>query len=416
MTIATTMPLRTQREALIRDAGKETGNGERREMPQDAETPPDFKMMLHAAAPKPKPSLQEAGSGEETTGFDDAGPGDESDGDVPANASGIQAQPFMVFEQMLGRQNRDDQDKPAAGKAATGKPANMVDETIIRPRADEDAVAVGEDPAEPADGPQGPALPGQRSRDIRNSLPQAPALPKDPSAGQSIASPQTPDAPPMDKPSDQVLRARDEAPVHRADQRAPEPTMLPQPMPGSPPEGARLSTLQPQVVPAPAGSPVIADVQVVSDRGRDAARVLIIQLQPIELGTVTARLQLKPGGMHIRLTAESSAAAEHLARDHELLGKALQRAGIGDDTSTITISIVDRSGPSGTVHTSPQTGGTQDQQAGARSDSQAQSNSGEPSKGRSADQHRFGEVTPDEQGDKTAKTEPENGRSRGLVV
>ena len=74
-----------------------------------------------------------------------------------------------------------------------------------------------------------------------------------------------------------------------------------------------------------------------------AARTLVVQLQPIELGTVTARLRLTPEGMHIQLMAENQAMAEHLAKDHDMLGKALQRAGVADDASSVTISVIDRS-------------------------------------------------------------------------
>ena len=104
-----------------------------------------------------------------------------------------------------------------------------------------------------------------------------------------------------------------------------------------------------------------------------AARTLVVQLQPIELGTVTARLRLTPEGMHIQLTAENTAMAEHLAKDHDVLGKALQRAGVADDASLVTISVIDRSGAASNTQTGQQNLSAQEQQSGARGNGQGHS-------------------------------------------
>ena len=134
----------------------------------------------------------------------------------------------------------------------------------------------------------------------------------------------------------------------------------------------------------------------------------MIQLQPVELGTVTARLRLTGEGMHIQLMAESRAAAEHLARDHEALGKALQHAGVADDASAVTISVIDRSG----AVASTQPG----QQAMAGGRGQANTGSQGTQGDRSSGQQHFGDSRPDESDDKTAKAMADRTVSRGLVV
>jgi flagellar hook-length control protein FliK len=172
--------------------------------------------------------------------------------------------------------------------------------------------------------------------------------------------------------------------------------------------------------PAPASPltthPKVQDVQILSDRTTGAARTLVIQLQPIELGTVTARLRLTSEGMHIQLTAENRAIADHLAKDHDTLGTALQRAGIGDDASSITISVVDRSSTSPNTQAGQQNPSGQDQQAGSRANGQGHSAFQGTPGDRSTKQQSFGDILPDEREEKLARPAIDSNLSRGLVV
>ncbi len=120
--------------------------------------------------------------------------------------------------------------------------------------------------------------------------------------------------------------------------------------------GARLVTaVSSQTVPAPAlvlqgpAQTVVASLgEEVREIARPAAvqngqpqtsepmRILKIQLHPLELGTVTARLSLQGGGMTVELQAETREAASKLATDSTEIAKALRGLGIEIDRVTVT--------------------------------------------------------------------------------
>ncbi len=180
---------------------------------------------------------------------------------------------------------------------------------------------------------------------------------------------------------------------------------------------AKLSaTTATDVAPVQTTRPPVTDVQILSDRSNAGSRTLVIQLQPIELGTVTARMRLTPEGMHIQLMAENPAMAEHLAKDHDMLSKALQRAGVADDASSVTISVIDRSSASSSSQTGQQNLSGQDQQTGARASGQGQSGFQGTPGDRSGNKQPFGEIRSDESMEKAANPGIEPSSSRGLVV
>lgn len=65
-------------------------------------------------------------------------------------------------------------------------------------------------------------------------------------------------------------------------------------------------------------------------------RILKIQLHPLELGTVTARLSLQGGEMSVELQAETRDAASKLQADSNEIAKALRGLGIDIDRVTVT--------------------------------------------------------------------------------
>lgn len=65
-------------------------------------------------------------------------------------------------------------------------------------------------------------------------------------------------------------------------------------------------------------------------------RILKIQLHPLELGTVTARLSLQGGEMSVELQAETRDAASKLQADSNEIAKALRGLGIEIDRVTVT--------------------------------------------------------------------------------
>ncbi|KXF76014.1 hypothetical protein ATN84_13890 [Paramesorhizobium deserti] len=179
---------------------------------------------------------------------------------------------------------------------------------------------------------------------------------------------------------------------------------------------------QPNLANAPASAKPamhIADIEIVSERSYGATRTLNIRLQPVELGTVTARLRLVPDGMQVELVADRRETAERLAADSDMLGKALRTAGL-DDSVVLAITVTER-GHSSTANMMNNQAGqqnfsAQDQSAG-RNGGHPQTNMGEGNGNRD----RRGDWGADEQAQGNASSSPadaRNGRplSRGLVV
>lgn len=408
MTIGANMPFRSRLDILVRDTGKEAAPGNPKEMPVGKETLGDFKLLLKAVGSKQQ-SQKNPAPDDEVLDRNERSDPEKNDNATPQMHGIFAPPPITALEQMLERQQHTESSKFILGgteDADTG----LVAEARAEPTID---VAEHEGPNVSPEVARSDKL---KALEIRVAPPQiaaAPALPE-PQPSQAAPASRPADFPPdsagLVEPelvkSDAGIAA--EPPVV-ADRNASSPTTLPQPE-------TRPSALPATVVTAPVNRPPLADIQIVSDRTNGAARTLVIQLQPVELGTVTARLRLTSDGMHIQITAENAAMAEHLTKDHEALGKALHRAGVADDASTVTISIVDRSAAAANPQTGQQNFNGQEPQAGARPNGQGQSGfQGTPGE-RTPSEHRFGEIGPDDQLEKPATSDPQGNLSRGLVV
>lgn len=95
----------------------------------------------------------------------------------------------------------------------------------------------------------------------------------------------------------------------------------------------------------------IADVQVMSERTFGTVKTLQIRLDPVELGSVTARIRLVGDGVEVHLVAEKAHAAEALAADRSIIEKALKVAGIGDE-NRISVTVTERGAASSAQPTS----------------------------------------------------------------
>lgn len=407
MTIGENMPFRSRLDILVRDTSKEAAPGDPKETPVSKETLADFKLLLKAVGSKQQSQKNPAPDDEVLDRNE--GPDRERDDSAAPQMHGIFAPPITALEQMLERQQRVESSKSVAGGTEDAD-AGMAVETRAEPTLD---VAEHEEPNVSVEDARAEKL---KAPEIRVAPPQiaaAPALPEPPPS-QAVPVSRPADFPPDSAGLVEPEQAKSDTriaaePPVVADRNASSPTVLPQPE-------TRPSALAATVVTVPVNRPPLTDIRIVSDRTNGAARTLVIQLQPVELGTVTARLRLTPDGMHIRITAENAAMAEHLTKDHEALGKALHRAGVADDASTVTISIVDRSAAAANPQTGQQNFNGQEPQAGARPNGQGQPGfQGTPGE-RTPGEHRFGESGPDDQLEKPATSDPQDNLSRGLVV
>jgi chemotaxis protein MotD len=159
----------------------------------------------------------------------------------------------------------------------------------------------------------------------------------------------------------------------------------------------------------------ILKLDVLSERITGPSKTLVLQLQPVELGTVVARMRLGPEGLHIHITADSADAAAHLARDHEGLVKALHDSALSDESVAVTISISDRSGTASTFHggQSPMTGNGQ---ADGRAGGQAHAGFGGSEKNEASAKRQWEEAAPNAKARQVVGDAQEPGSSRGIVV
>lgn len=79
-----------------------------------------------------------------------------------------------------------------------------------------------------------------------------------------------------------------------------------------------------------------------SARPAPALKVLHIQLQPAELGTVTVRMSLKQDALELQLDVRNQEPAQLLRRDQEVIAKALQSAGYSLDGLSVQVVEADR--------------------------------------------------------------------------
>lgn len=95
-------------------------------------------------------------------------------------------------------------------------------------------------------------------------------------------------------------------------------------------------------------------------------KVLQIQLQPADLGTVTVRMELKADGLKLHVEADRAETAEIIRNDQDTLSKLLRSAGYGVDPGSIRIVEGDRTVASTQA-------GQQGAQANLQSSTQSQS-------------------------------------------
>jgi chemotaxis protein MotD len=408
MTIGPDMPLRSLKDAIVGEAGKGNRLPDRKAA-KGKDDAVDFKSMLEA---KPLRLPSEAGDGiapDDVAAMDDE-PAVEADDEQASTGPSVQAmfgQSILALEQLLDRQ-------ASAGGGQPGrenKPLRALDANALtdgETALDTDGNGQDEPPAPASLADRKSAADGADKPAVKTAAnPDTKAQPDKADGPQ----PQPAEAAAADAPKARV--SAKQAPEQAPPPAVSTPAPVAQPAPAAEPR-VTLTTLAEAAPAAPQSRPAIADVQIISDHSTSAARTLVIQLQPVELGTVTARLRLTGEGMHIQLMAESRAAAEHLARDHEALGKALQRAGVADDASAVTISVIDRSGAVASTQPGQQAMTGQDQPAGGRG--QANTGSQGTQGDRSSGQQHFGDSRPDESDDKTAKAMADRTVSRGLVV
>lgn len=164
---------------------------------------------------------------------------------------------------------------------------------------------------------------------------------------------------------------------------------------------------------SPEGSPPV-DVSVLSSRVTAGGSTLVLQLQPRELGTVTAQIRIGADMVKVDLKADSTEAARLLASDGDTLRKALEAIGIGRDMS-VSVTISGPSAPTiiqGQPAQGSQTAG-QSFQFSSGGDRSAGGNPGQGGGGRPSAGDQFGTSGQSRDGD-SAQLSPRS--MRGLVV
>jgi chemotaxis protein MotD len=121
---------------------------------------------------------------------------------------------------------------------------------------------------------------------------------------------------------------------------------------------------------AEAGAVADPPVQTASVPGqtgaKSALKVLHIQLQPLDLGTVTIRMELKDTELSLHVEAERADTADLIRNDQDTLSNLLRSAGYSVDPSSVRVAETDRTAASQQIGQ----GGTQ---SGFQSSQQSQS-------------------------------------------
>jgi len=134
-------------------------------------------------------------------------------------------------------------------------------------------------------------------------------------------------------------------------------------------------------------------------------KVLQIQLQPADLGTVTVRLELKQSELEVHVEASRAETADMLRSDKDALSNLLRSAGYNVDAGSIRVVEGDRSGATGQ---GGQQGAQGNQQSAAQSDSGgAQRDAGARQGGSGG--HNSGAPQTAERGEGDGRTAPRAG-------
>ncbi len=139
-------------------------------------------------------------------------------------------------------------------------------------------------------------------------------------------------------------------------------------------------------------------------------KVLQIQLQPADLGTVTVRLELKQSELEVHVEASRAETADMLRSDKDALSNLLRSAGYNVDAGSIRVVEGDRSGATGQ---GGQQGAQGNQQSAAQSDSGGAQRDADARQG-GAGGHNDGAPQTAERGEGDGRTAPRAGG--GLYV
>jgi len=136
-----------------------------------------------------------------------------------------------------------------------------------------------------------------------------------------------------------------------------------------------------------ASSPAFARHLAGTDQpiGKPALKILQIQLQPADLGTVTVRMEMKDSDLVLHVEADRAATAEMLRSDQDSLSKLLRASGYNVDAGSIRVVEGDRGAA---AQQNNQQGGAQ-----PNLQSQAQSHSGASHRDDGAQQRGGGQTT-----------------------
>lgn len=180
----------------------------------------------------------------------------------------------------------------------------------------------------------------------------------------------------------------------------------------------------------------IDDIQLISERSFGAVKTLHIKLDPVELGTVTARIRVEVDTIEVHLIADKAHGAEALVADRAMIEKALKAAGVTEDAK-ITVTVAERGALTLQQTTSSQSAGHQQtgnqlsgQQQGSGMQSDADGRNGSQGQSQShfmgGESRQNGESAHTRRGPSDARrpnaeaildaTAHNNGRHRGLVV
>jgi chemotaxis protein MotD len=425
MTIGTNMPFKLKLPIPVR-AAKEESQGDFKEMPGGKELQLNFGSLLEAVSPHRKSASNHIPD-DEKHAEREISP-NSKDEDSASLAQGAFTQPIIALEQMLDRRRGDQ--TGFVPDALTDQP-DLHEAVSVAPSGAAELIPEDSDAPKQVDAGNAPAgkeqQPGQTSkRAISLSGSHASPVPEQTLFEPPLPAPVSTSQQEIEVASSTLastavkLEKHDFNPVGETLQdvvAAPDKDTFQQTVLSLPQATAKPFVGTVAMVVVPANSPAVTGIEVVSDRTTGAARTLVIQLQPVELGTVTARLRLTSDGMHIQIAAASTAMAEHLSNDREALGKALHRAGVTEDASNVTISIVDRSHAGAG---NPQPGqqnldGQDPQQLGARANNQGQSGFQNMPEDRPARPNLIAEVA-DDHVELPAKPAAQIRSSRGLVV
>jgi hypothetical protein len=103
---------------------------------------------------------------------------------------------------------------------------------------------------------------------------------------------------------------------------------------------------------------------------KSALKVLHLQLQPLDLGTVTIRMELKDSELSLHVEAERADTADLIRNDQDTLSKLLRSAGYSVDPSSVRVAEADRTAAS---QQTGQGAGQSGTQSGFQSSQQSQS-------------------------------------------